>query len=718
MNGTSPRRMVLALATLSALLLVPAALVGQEPDYPTEPPSPLEPRPVSFPEVGRDTLENGLELVVVEDREQPVVSVRLYTPAGAVAEPDVMTGVAGLTASTLDQGTDSRSAEEIASTVEGAGASLSTGASDDYGYAATSVLTERLPAVLDVFADVVRNPTFPEDEVANQKKRTKSSLQSELSQPGALASRRFRSLIYGPHPYGEDPRPGDIEGIERGDLVDFHRRRYTPHGSLLVFAGDIGLEEAREVARDRFGDWTGPEVGDGDLPRPAGSDSLTIHLVHRPGSSQSSIRVGHLGPEGAGGRHALDVMNRILGGGPASRLFLVLREEKGWTYGASSRFTEPRDRGYFAVSADVRPAVTDSTLREMLHQLRRIRSETVPEEELEDAKSYLTGNFPLRLETPQQVASEVADVILRGLGIGYLESYRSEVASVTAGDVREAARSHVHPDRATAVVVGDARKIHEDLAAVAPVVLWDTDFQRMELADLEVSRSEVTLEADRIREGTFGYSFRLQGKPLGELSLTVERTSDGNLRVREELTGRISRSSSYVAAPDLSPISATMEATMGPLSLSQDLEYDGSRVTGKATVPETSGQGGRPSTRQVSVDTTLSAGTLDGNMNVAAVLGSPLSEDFQMQVPVFSPGEGVNSLEVSVTGRETVEVPAGRFETWAVELRGPEQTATVYVTRDAPHMMVKQEVAGQPVTVVLTDAGSGSGGSGGSGSSR
>lgn len=715
MNPATLRRTALA---LSAPLLLPAALVAQEADYPTEPPPPLEPREVRFPEVGRDTLENGLELVVVENHEQPVVSVRLYTPAGAVVEPDGKLGVAGLTASTLDQGTESRTAEEIAATVEGAGASLSTGASDDFGYAATSVLTERLPAVLDVFADVIRNPTFPEEEVANQKKRTESSLEAQMSQPGTLASRRFRSLIYGPHPYGHDPRPGDIDAIGRGDLVSFHESRYTPRGSLLVFAGDIDLERAREMARTRFGDWTGPEVADFDPPEPAGSDSLTIHLVHRPASAQSSIRVGHLGPRaGEADRHALDVMNRVLGGGPASRLFLVLREEKGWTYGASSRFTAPRGRGYFAASADVRPAVTDSTLRELLHQLRMIRDETVPEGELADGKSYLTGSFPLRLETPQQVASQVADVILRGLGIGYLESYRDEVAGVTAAEVQEAARRHLHPDRATAVVVGDAREIHDALAGVAPVTLWDTDFQRMQLADLEASRSDVALEASRIREGTFGYSFRVRGEPLAEMSLAVERTADGNLRVEEELAGRISRSSSYVVTADLSPVSATMEATMGPLSLARDLEYDGRRVTGRATVPDMSGQGGRsggPSTRQVSVDTTLSEGTLDGNMNLAAVLGSPLSDGFEMQVPVFSPGRGVNSLSVRVTGRETVEVPAGSFETWAVEVRGPQQTATVHVTREAPHLMVKQELSGQPVTVVLTDAGSGSPGGGSS----
>lgn len=712
MSVTSLSRIALA---LPSLLLLPAALVGQEADYPTEPPPPLEARQVSFPEVGRDTLENGLELVVVENHEQPVVSVRLYTPAGTAAEPDDRTGVASLTASTLDQGTESRSAEEIASTVEGTGASLSTGASDDYGFVATSVLTERLPTVLDVFADVVRRPTFPREEVANQKKRTRSNLESQLSQPDALASRRFRSLIYGSHPYGEDPRPSDIDEIDRDDLVGFHESRYTPHGSMLVFAGDIGLERAREMARSRFGDWTGPEAGTTRFPEPPGADSLRVHLVHRPASAQSSIWVGHLGPEGDDAdadRHAIDVLNRVLGGGPASRLFLILREERGWTYGASSRFTSPQGRGYFAASASVRPAVTDSTLREMLRQLRRIRGETVPDRELADAKSYLTGSFPLRLETPQQVASQVADVILRGLGIEYLERYRGRVSSVTADAVQEAARRHVHPDRATAVVVGDAREIHEDLAAIGPVTLWDTDFQRMQLADLEVGRSDVALQASRIRRGTFGYSFRLQGKPLGEMSMSVERTGGDDLRVSQELTGQVSRSSSYTVRSDLSPVSSTMEARLGPLSLGSDLEYDGTQVTGSATVPEQGGGGGGPSTREVTVDTTLAAGTLDGETNLAAVLASPLSEDFEMQVPVFSPGQGVNSLGVSVTGQQTVEVPAGSFETWVVELQGPQQTATVYVTREAPHLMVKQEISGQPVSVVLTDAGTGTGGSG------
>jgi phage tail protein X len=247
---------------------------------------------------------------------------------------------------------------------------------------------------------------------------------------------------------------------------------------------------------------------------------------------------------------------------------------------------------------------------------------------------------------------------------------------------------------------------------MAPVSLWDTDFRAMQLADLGVARSAGGLDASRIRRGTYRYSFRFQGKPLGDLTVTVEETADGNVRVVQDLSGQITRSSSYVMTPDVSPLSVTNETHMGPLTLSQDLDYEGNRVTGQATVPEQGGGGGGPSSRQVSVDTALAEGTLDSNMDLAAVLGSPLAEGLEVQFPVFAPGQGVNSLQVTVTGRETVEVPAGSYETWAVEVQGPNQTVTLYVTREAPHLMVKQELSGQPITVELTGTGPGEAGSG------
>lgn len=710
-------------AATAALLL--AGLAGlpaqaQEPDYPTEPPPPMEARDVDLPELGRDTLDNGLELVVVENREQPVVSVRLYVPGGSAADPEGKTGLAGLTSRALDKGTGERTAEEIASAVEGVGASLNTGASDDYAFVATTSLTRNLPTVLEVFSDVVANATFPDSEVDNERRRMRSNLQQQLSQPSALASRHFDRIVYGEHPYGDAPSADDVEALEREDLARFHDERYVPEGSLLVFAGDIGLEEAREAARRWFGDWEGDRPPEAERPAPPSRDSARIYLVHRPGSEQSVIRLGHLGLRpGHEDAHSLEVANRVLGGGANARLFLILREEKGWTYGAYSQLTENRDVGVFGAQAEVRNPVTDSSLNEMLRQVRRLRDEPVPEEELEDAKTYLTGNFPLQLETPQQVASQVADVLLRGLEVDYLETYRSRIAEVGADDVQEAARRHLHPDRAAIVVVGDATQVRDDLAEIGPVALYDTEGEPLELADLEVRRSDVAFDASRMRTGTFGYGIVVQGNSVGESTITVTEAGDDRYRVRQEVSaGGGGQTASYVVTRDLAPVSVTMSGQFGPVSTGRDLQYADGRVTGTATIvagPTGDGQQGPPETEDVEVDTTLVEGTLDDNMDVATVLSAPLDEGREFRVPVYSPSGGVSQLTARVAGRETVEVAAGSYDTWVVEIDRAQQPATLYVTAEAPRMLVKLEFADQPVSQELRSVGEGSSDDGGSG---
>lgn len=714
-------------AATAALLL--AGLAGlpaqaQEPDYPTEPPPPMEARDVDLPELGRDTLDNGLELVVVENREQPVVSVRLYVPGGSAADPEGKTGLAGLTSRVLDKGTGERTAEEIASAVEGVGASLNTGASDDYAFVATTSLTRNLPTVLDVFSDVVENATFPDSEVDNERRRMRSNLQQQLSQPSVLASRHFDRIVYGEHPYGDAPSPEDVEALEREDLDRFHDERYVPEGSLLVFAGDIGLEEAREAARRWFGDWEGDRPPEAERPAPPARDSARIYLAHRPGSEQSVIRLGHLGLRpGHEDAHSLEVANRVLGGGANARLFLILREEKGWTYGAYSQLTENRDVGVFGAQAEVRNPVTDSSLNEMLRQVRSLRDEPVPEEELEDAKTYLTGNFPLQLETPQQVASQVADVLVRGLEVDHLETYRSRIAEVGADDVQEAARRHLHPDRAAIVVVGDATQVRDDLAEIGPVALYDTEGEPLELADLEVRRSDVAFDASRMRTGAFEYGIVVQGNSIGESTITVTEAGDDRYRVRQEVSaGGGGQTASYVVTRDLAPVSVTMSGQMGPVSTGRDLEYADGRVSGTATIVsgrpaggQGAGQQGPPETEDVEVDTTLAEGTLDDNMDVATVLSAPLEEGAEFEVPVYSPSGGVSQLTARVAGRETVEVAAGSYDTWVVELDRAEQPATVYVTAGTPRMLVKLEFADQPVSQELRSVGEESSDGGGSG---
>lgn len=694
----------------AALGVAPAGAQEAQEAYPTEPPPPLERQvDVQFPSVARDTLDNGLEVVVVENHEQPVVSARLYVPGGEVADPEGKTGLSNLTASLVDAGTESRTAEEIASQIEGVGANLGTGASNDFAFVQATTLTEHLPLVLEIMGDVVKNPTFPQDEFETEKKRTVSGLQVQMSQPGPLASRRFLAEVYGQHPYGDEPTVESVEAVTRDDVASFHADRWAPDGALLVFAGDIAPEEAREAAERWFGDWQGQAPRDVQMPTPPSRDQTRIYLVHRPGSVQSNIWAGHLGIRpGNQDAYALDVMNKILGGGTNARLFLILREEKGWTYGAYSRLTEPRDVGYFAATTEVRTPVTDSALTELMHQVRRMQQEPVSDEELEEAKEYLTGSFPLRIETPQQVASQVADVLLRGLGVEYLESYRSEISEVEVPDVQRVAGEYLRPDEMAIVVVGDATQIHEPLRAtgVGPITMFNVEGEQIAMEDLEIRRSEVSLDASRIRTGTFTYGLMFQGNRMGEYTLTLSETGQGRYRGTERMQGPVSQQAQYTFSGSLEPVSASQEVRQGPTTVTSDLSYEDGRVQGTATVPQGPPQQGQPPEMQeMAVDTTVAEGAIDLNMALAAVLAAPLEAGAEFTLPLYSPRTGVTQMTAAVTAEETVEVAAGSFDTYRVDLSTGQASFTLYVTQEAPHMLVKQEFAGQPVSLELQSVG-------------
>ncbi|HKK07910.1 MAG TPA: insulinase family protein, partial [Gemmatimonadota bacterium] len=675
---------------LAALVALPAGLAGQQGGgFPDQPPPPLPSHAVRFPSIGRDTLANGLRLVVVENHEQPVVSARLYLPAGGDQAPDGQEGLADMTASLLRKGTTTRSAAEIASTVEGVGASLNAGADDDYTYVTATSLTRDLPTVLQVLADVVRHPTFPQGEVETMRKRQLSALQVQLSQPSVLASRAFHAEVYGDHPYGDVETQASLRAITRQDMVAFHRSHYVPQGGLLVFAGDIDLEAARAAARKWFGDWSGSRPAAPAMPSPPAPGPTSITLVHRPGSVQSDIWVGNLGirpssPDAV----PLDVMNRVLGGGANSRLFLILREQKGWTYGAYSRVSSPEDLGYFAATAETRTPVTDSALAEMMHQLRRIRTEAVPDSELRAAETYLTGHFPIQIETPEQVASQVADVVLKGLGVSWLERYRARVDSVTAADVQRVARAHVHPDSATIVVVGDAAKLRDGLQAIAPVHMQDADGKPLQPSDLEARKSNVSLDVTRARMGTFDYNLVVQGKPFGTYTLTLAGVEGKDAwTLEEDLEGAMgSQKGTYTFHKNLTPVSSRQEGVT-----TRDLTYADGHVSGTATVASPQGQ-----PQQQEVDEDIPRGTLDAGASAAIVLAAPLAPDSGFSVPVFAPGQGVQTMTGVVVGQDSVTVPAGTYDVFKVEASGQGGFKLMfYVTRKAPHVLVKQEFEGR-----------------------
>jgi zinc protease len=445
--------------------------------FPDHPPEALPERALEFPPFEESTLPNGLRLIVVRHRVQPVAEINLYVKPGASAVAPSQVGLAGLTADLLTKGTATRSANEISETIERVGGSLSGTAGLDWLTLSASVLAEHLPLALELVAQSAQQPTFPQSEFELSMRRTLSSLQAALGQSGQVAQRAFDREVYGEaHPYGVSATPATVQALTRDDVVRYHQTHYNPANALLVVAGDVDPAAVRTLVERQFGGWSAGTISTVTFPQPRPSEPTRIALVHRPGSAQTNILIGHLGirPDDPDYFPML-VLSGLLGGNSDARLFRILREERGWTYGAYSSFNRPLGGGSFSASAEVRPEVTDSAVAEILVQLRRLRDERVPNEELEAAKGFLAGSFPLRIETAAQVGSQLAGVRLFGVPIDYVTQYRQRIQAVTPDDVQRAARTHLQPDQAVVVVVGDAVQLRQRLASIAPLTFFDVE---------------------------------------------------------------------------------------------------------------------------------------------------------------------------------------------------------------------------------------------------
>ena len=393
-------RSILALAVLGGLASVQPAAA----QYPTSPPAPTSLRALEFPDFRLSTLPNGLDVLVVENHELPVVSISLTMPAGTKYDPEGLEGLAFMVSELMTKGTTTRSADEIAETIEGVGSNLLAQPGQDFFTVTTTVLTEYAPLAFELIGDVLLNSTFPEDELELARTRFLSSLQAEKTDPNALADRYFSKALYGDHPYGRSYSEDSYTSITRDRVQVFVDNRLRPQGSLLVVAGDISQSQVLELATDAFGAWQGA-AAEAMFPAPPAAEATHTILVHRPGSEQTNILVGNLAMRPGDPRYYAAVLaNRVLGGGGDARLFRILREGTGWTYGAYSRVTRRQEIGYFRANAEVRNEVTDSALTELMHQLHLARSAAPADSEMVAAKGFLVGSFPRQVETPRQVA--------------------------------------------------------------------------------------------------------------------------------------------------------------------------------------------------------------------------------------------------------------------------------------------------------------------------
>ena len=485
------RSVVEAALLVGAMLAMSGSLYAQAANWPVErPPQPLPARDVKFPPYEIRTLQNGLQVVVVQHHEQPILTLRMLIRSGAASDPSQKQGVAVLTAALLDQGTTTRSAEQIADTIDSIGGGLGTGAGTDLSYANVLVMKDSLSLGFELLNDVVRNPAFKSDELERQRQQAISGLRVSYEDPDYVAGLVFDRLVYGFHPYGlpNNGTPESLQSVTVDDLRAFHQTHYAPNNAILAVVGDVTPQEAFSGAERAFGNWASHDVKADDAGAPP-EPTRRVIVVDKPDAVQTELRVGQLAlPRKHPDYLAYDLTMKILGGEGANRLQRVLRSERGLTYGASAEFQALRQSGDFAANTDTRSDATAEVLRVIVEEITKLQRDRVSDRELSDAQAYLTGNFPLTIETPEDIAAQVLNAIFYGLPLSDIENYRELVNAITPDDIQRVARQYLKPDRLSVVLVGNASAFVKDLAGVGFPKYEQIELPNLDLASVTLQR--------------------------------------------------------------------------------------------------------------------------------------------------------------------------------------------------------------------------------------
>jgi zinc protease len=436
----------------------------------TRAPEPAPIRPFAFPSVERRRLENGLTFMHARSGELPLVTVRAVLDAGAAAEAAGEEGLAWLMTQAFDGGTRTRTGGELAWALERLGAELKTLATWDGIHIALTAPSNRLADALLLLADVVRQPAFPEAEVVRARGEQLAEILRRRTEPRALADDMAARFIYADGAtYGRM-----VQGIEScaggftaADVRRYYTVRAVPGASAVVVAGAVDADAAEAAVRRAFGDWSGPVSPLPPVDAAPRHSRAAIHLVDRAGAVQSELRIGHVGlPRDTVDYYPLLVMNAILGGVFTSRLNVNLREKHGFTYGVRSGFAFRRGAGPFVIQTAVASDVTARAIRETLFEVRRLIDDGIAQEEAVAARDFLAGAMPLEMQTTEQLAARIADLFVYDLPDDHFESARKQLRAVDAADAHRVAQLHLHPDRFTIIVVGNATAVSGDIEAL------------------------------------------------------------------------------------------------------------------------------------------------------------------------------------------------------------------------------------------------------------
>lgn len=427
-------------------------------------------REYRFPSTVRHSLSNGLRVVVAPLPRLPLVTVLALVDAGAANDGSTTQGTALLTARALGEGTVRLDGAELAEEFEVLGSGLDTGSEWDETIASLTVTPPRLDAAVTLLAEVLTTPRFSERDILRRKADRLAELMQQQVEPRGLADDRFHEYLYLPGSRYGVPEGGNVSTvrqIEAATVRAFHAERYTPWATTLIFVGDVEPDLAVQLAGRAFGGWAGARKSVMSVDDRSRSGGARVHAVHRPGASQTELRVGHRGlPRAHPDYFPVVVMNALLGGLFSSRINLNLRERHAFTYGANSAFDWRRSAGPFVVATAVKTDVTAAAVREILTEIDHMRSQTVTAGEISLATDYLDGVFPIRYETTLSLAHAIAVAEVHALGEDYYTRYRERIRAVTAREVNRVAEKHLHPADTIVVAVGDVSAIQRPLEAL------------------------------------------------------------------------------------------------------------------------------------------------------------------------------------------------------------------------------------------------------------
>ena len=478
----------IAFALAAGLLVVTPALAPAQArpapralDRTTPPPVAATPE-LRVPTWTTTTLSNGARLVVAQKRDLPLVNVTVTFDGGAYQfEPADKTGLAGMTAALLPEGTTTKTGEQLSEAQQLLGTSIGASIGGERGSLGFEALADKLAPALALATDMMLNPTFPEDALERLRARTLVQLTQAKDQPTAISANVFARTLYGAeHPYGRVTTEASVRNVTRADVVAFHKAYFQPARATITVTGDVDPAQVTAEVERALAAWpAGGETASFAYPTLPTRQGRTIYLVDKPKAAQSSFAIGMPGPaRDTPDFYALQVMNRILGGHIQSRLSNNIRETKGWSYGVSSNYAFGKGPGAFRAGGEIVTAKTDSALLEFMKELRGVQGgRPFTDAELTEAKEALVQRLPQSFASVAALASSITTLYSFGLPMDYYQTYASKIDAVTKADLDRVAKRYLDLDRLAIVIVGDRATIETPLAAtgVAPIVVLDAD---------------------------------------------------------------------------------------------------------------------------------------------------------------------------------------------------------------------------------------------------